>query len=568
MARLSKSHHFKIFEDTGIPTPPNEENDPFEDDEGEIKRPSLPRTPSKSTQLSTTRNPPSDADDDDDEEEDALPRDSPTSVSTFPESTSQQNDAGYTLPPASPQKFFTPQIIRPSFRRPESVRRMQMSSPRQSLLSHHRFLSSRTPRSDCGRESTRSRRRISYEELTTDDDEGGEEGEDDKARFPLVLLHVTILPVELPWSMESMHEILPVDVSDNLLLLRSKVSDSVSQRGILIPHPREEYEMLEERLLEALELKEERLTKCGHFLGRSSGYSAKDVVESDGDSALGSSSDSEDGEICSTCKHHIRCTAGKKQKWSVRVFAANGMMRAAAWAAAWEGMESVDVEILPWIDEVHWRRLDEKREEEERRMRSQEETANPTRTVEDDLLLLQQGPRATSDSGPGMNDGLITDHAPDATELDRNSVPSQSQQSPYLEDQTNSDLPPIYRASQVPLSVLLRNYAYLLAQDPRNVAIFVAGILAIFLAAQLLLSARNDAAIVSQAYESPDVQLAMIERSVEAPIGEQEDDEVISATVDTPSARARDLEASVPELDLDVGVDATAPKPSDLAGHG
>lgn len=119
MARLSKSHHFKIFQDSGIPTPPGDENDPFDD---AVKSPRASTTssnyeaPSKDDNDHTAYDPPSNANDD----AEFAPRDSLASVSTFPESTSQQyHDPSYASPPVSPQKFFTPQIIRPSFRRPD-----------------------------------------------------------------------------------------------------------------------------------------------------------------------------------------------------------------------------------------------------------------------------------------------------------------------------------------------------------------------------------------------------------------------------------------------------------------
>ena len=145
-----------------------------------------------------------------------------------------------------------------------------------------------------------------------------------------------------------MQEVLPQRTLDNLQLLRSKVTETVLQRGILIPHPREEYELLEERLLEALELRKERVTKCGHFRSRdsmSSTSSGESSVRSD-DSGVGSSIES-DGELCSTCQHHLktaRTVTGKGgSRWNIRVFAANGLMRASAWSAAWGEMERVDV---------------------------------------------------------------------------------------------------------------------------------------------------------------------------------------------------------------------------------
>src|SRR6201999_4293007 len=112
----------------------------------------------------------------------------------------------------------------------------------------------------------------------------------------------------------------------------------------------EEYEMLEERLLEALELRGARVTKCGHFRPRSSdGSSSLSSEEERGsDSGVGSSVDSSGEEVCATCGHCVKtATSDVDKTWTIKVFAANGLMRSSAWAAAWSEMERVDVEILP-----------------------------------------------------------------------------------------------------------------------------------------------------------------------------------------------------------------------------
>lgn len=278
----------------------------------------------------------------------------------------------------------------------------------------------------------------------------------EKKEYPLVLLHVSLLPVELRWSMEAMQEVLPQSTLDNLQRLRSKVSETILQRGILIPHPREEYELLEERLLEALELRKERVTKCGHFRARDSTSSASSEEGSlNSDSGVGSSVES-DGDLCMTCKHHlktVRPIAGfGGSRWNIRVFAANGLMRASAWTAAWSEMERVDVEILPWIEEDLRRQLDAKMEQE--------------------------------DVDKSLDVGLPETWCNPVLDPEQAAFPpattTESRQAVECES-PDSALPQVYRAKDVPLSLLLRNYIFLLAKDRRNIAIFALAILAMWL---------------------------------------------------------------------------------------
>ena len=193
---------------------------------------------------------------------------------------------------------------------------------------------------------------------------------------PVVLLHVTLLPIRLHYSLDLMTAVLPPYIMDNYHLLKEKISRTVLARGILLPHPKEEYELLEERLLEGLELTIPRVTKCGHFHPPS--FSSSDTEkykESDDEMKLGDMLDQEgstdgsvqqryvaEGEIkedetddllCATCGRQFldgrNGTGRGPRKWEVRVYAANGLMRAGAWAAAWQEMERVDVEVEPWI---------------------------------------------------------------------------------------------------------------------------------------------------------------------------------------------------------------------------
>lgn len=395
------------------------------------------------------------------------------SISSLPESA-------YEMDPANEKgvmhKPYTPMMIRPSFRRPESVRRMQMSSPtpserslRRSLLSSQRV---RTPNS--GKSSVKgSPRRPKW---------AHEKEEEEKKEYPLVLLHMTLLPIELRWSKETMEELLSGDTLESLQLLQSRLSSTILQRGILIPHPKDEYELLEERLLEALELKPERVTKCGHFRARESSSSA-----SSEDSGVGSSvEDVDDGTSCRTCHRHLSAVStavGGGRKWSIKVFAANGLMRASAWTAAWSEMESVDIEIMPWIDEDVRKSLDARtlKEEVEENARQEEEMRRIATTAEEQFRVesvreaKMWDEQACRDGREQQEDfNKPTDHKMSISK--ENTV----EEDLHPVSRKADDLPPVYPHKDIPLSLLLRNYIFLLAQDKRNVLIFGLTLLTLF----------------------------------------------------------------------------------------
>lgn len=395
------------------------------------------------------------------------------SISSLPESA-------YEMDPANEKgvmhKPYTPMMIRPSFRRPESVRRMQMSSPtpserslRRSLLSSQRV---RTPNS--GKSSVKgSPRRPKW---------AHEKEEEEKKEYPLVLLHMTLLPIELRWSKETMEELLSGDTLESLQLLQSRLSSTILQRGILIPHPKDEYELLEERLLEALELKTERVTKCGHFRARESTSSA-----SSEDSGVGSSmEDVDNGTSCRTCHRHLSAVStavGGGRKWSIKVFAANGLMRASAWTAAWSEMESVDIEIMPWIDEDVRKSLDARtlKEEVEENARQEEEMRRIATTAEEQFRVesvreAKAWDEQTCRDGREQQEDFKkpTDHKMSISK--ENTV----EEDLHPVSRKADDLPPVYPRKDIPLSLLLRNYIFLLAQDKRNVLIFGLTLLTLF----------------------------------------------------------------------------------------
>ena len=182
-----------------------------------------------------------------------------------------------------------------------------------------------------------------------------------KKEFPLVLLHCTLLPpavaVRGPLVSDDILEaVLPEEYRKRWRTLQDKVTGNteVKQRGVLIPHPREDYDELEERLLETLELERPRIRR-GHYLGSKrssdSGFESSSQDGTDEPSAPDETKEGEPGERCADCGKAVSCQVEQERRWKVKVFAANGLMRSGAWAAAWEEMEKVDVEVGVWMPE-------------------------------------------------------------------------------------------------------------------------------------------------------------------------------------------------------------------------
>ncbi|CZT19002.1 uncharacterized protein RCC_04847 [Ramularia collo-cygni] len=395
------------------------------------------------------------------------------SISSLPESSMFDTDYDESMMPAMHHPY-TPPSNRPTFRRPESVRRPQpmgsptpyeRSSPRRSALRVRSKIG--TPRSV--KQSPRSRVHRQQEGVEMEEKE-----------YPLVLLHVTLLPIELRWSAESMLEVLPSSVIENLQLLRSKVSETILHRGILIPHPREEYELLEDRLLEALELREEKVTKCGHFRAISTSTDEGSVESTD--SGVAFRLEDEDLNQCATCNGPIKSANAaidrSGRKWSIKVFAANGLMRAPSWTAAWSEMERVDVEILPWISESLRKKLDAlaEREEGDDRRRREEEEAHIREVVEEQVRIAHEERKRA-------------DEEERARYIQHNTASLESPPGAVQRTLANdSDLPKVFRTADIPLSMLLKNYLFLLAQDKRNVAMFVLALVAVWMSLRAAVS--------------------------------------------------------------------------------
>ena len=362
---------------------------------------------------------------------------------------------------------FTPQKSRSRFRNPSFVRAIQMDTtpPHLATPSSQQRQRSYTPSHHSTPRSTRSHRSVmnSPSKLSPT--------KKVKKEYPLVLLHVTLLPMPLSYSPEILETVLPPSILANWKLLQEKATDTVLERGVLIPHPREDYDLLEERLLESLELKMPRILKCGHFH-----LSPEEEADVESESDSEAETDAEDADVCLDCGRRIRDgrfgSAGTGSKrWDIKLFASNGLMRAGAWIAAWREMERVDVEILPWMEEDMKRELELRREEDERARAEQAHAEREEGVASlDDARLREIYGHDAQAFVDGLGDQMPATVS--TTQQASRQVPTESK-------------------SEVPLWDLLRDYMYHAAQDRRNLAIFFLSILVLFLSMGSFTSSRR-----------------------------------------------------------------------------
>ncbi|KAG5288845.1 hypothetical protein I7I50_01349 [Histoplasma capsulatum G186AR] len=325
-------------------------------------------------------------------------------------------------------------------------------------------------------------------------------GEPVQKEYPLVLLHCTLLPpsLSLPHglgrpSAQLLEEILPEKYWARWKLLEDKIVNSgvLRDRGLLISHPQEMYDLLEERLLESLELVRPRLG-YGHFLGREDEDSADD---DDGDKKpdakedCGDFSDGCEGEQCADCGARVlRHLEGEKRKWEIKVYAANGLMRAGAWAAAWREMEKVDVEVglaLP----VEIKRELERRITEEGKMKIEQER----RLLEEEQRrreIYGEPPPPTQEAIDGLEDDMVP---PFQSDFDRSSPPPTLELpgprptvlsvSTYKHGHEHKIIPA--KSNEIDLQTLCANYIRVLASDRRNVALAFLSVLVLYLSITL-----------------------------------------------------------------------------------
>ncbi|KAF3925134.1 hypothetical protein ABW20_dc0100922 [Dactylellina cionopaga] len=162
---------------------------------------------------------------------------------------------------------------------------------------------------------------------------------------PLVLLHVTLLPLPIQGPASSV-------LANHL---RRMISPTIVARGLLLPHPNDDYDALLEMVAENLGLDQETPPP----FRKAATYAADDCA-SHSEGSYMSSSEEDVEAFCPSCSRrrlkpefarHDRPRRHRRpfnhtEKWyTINVFASNGLMRAGAWSRSWEEMERVDVEV-------------------------------------------------------------------------------------------------------------------------------------------------------------------------------------------------------------------------------
>ncbi|KAI9701101.1 MAG: hypothetical protein M1836_001770 [Candelina mexicana] len=435
--------------------------------------------------------------------EDDGPHSSPTTshhsedeISELPDDSRQNSQAPEQRPsPYTPVKQSSP------FRNPSSVRAMHFDTTPPFRHSsyfnspHSNSYKAPTPSRNGTPRSNRSQSVLKSKLSPTK-----------KREHVLVLLHATVLPVPLPYSQASMEAVLPPHIIENYKLLKDKISDTVLVRGILIAHPREDYELLEERLLESLELKLPRILKCGHF------HLDEDSAPSNAEDEDGYNSEDDDLDICEDCGRRIRDgkhgSGSGSRRWDIKVFASNGLMRGGAWEAAWREMEKIDVEIGPWLPEDMKKELDTIREQElleDRRAREAAMEAERIARQEQERKILNETLRPSPSHRtvtPRRRESHRTDSSSRLREIYGNAyLPSEEPKRPaILRQKVYSEIKtPSYRKprDEIPLITLIKNYLFLVAQDKKNIAIALLVLAVAFLSSGVSLTKSNPSTQVS-----------------------------------------------------------------------
>ena len=313
-----------------------------------------------------------------------------------------------------------------------------------------------------------------------------------KKEYPLILLHCTILPptLSLPVGFgipdqRILKEVLPPLYWRRWKLLEDKIGFGVVRdRGVLISHPQDMYDLLEERLLESLELQRPRV-QGGHFTP----LEREDVNMSWEEEEAESATDDEQGHMCPDCGHkvvHLDKEDGNR-KWEVRVLAANGLMKAGAWAAAWKEMEKVDVEVGLWLPSDVRRELERRVLEEQSNFYDISRASSPMVMPEAAVHM----PFETSPlfdprnhhhhySSPTRDfvtqeqiDGLDSPAEQPSHSPEPESVPTQVPK----EQQQKGPKP-----TDIDLTTLVKNYICILASDKRNITIILLSIVVVVFA--------------------------------------------------------------------------------------
>ncbi|KAL4799112.1 hypothetical protein BDV19DRAFT_326328 [Aspergillus venezuelensis] len=413
----------------------------------------------------------------------SLPDSTLANIPDVPKSSSTNDSQDYTLQQfdhPSPRAVHTLRQRDTSFRRPSSVRAMQMHTEDEGddyfhLTPPRHRGSGRT--SDISIRSAGSSpfKRSPYYSPTG---AAAKPKVKKEKEYPLVLLHCTLLSPSLPVSglirhpdrQKILKEVLPPVYWKRWKLLEDKIGSGVLRyRGVLISHPEDLYDLLEERLLESLELQHPRLDH-GHFVGRDESDSETEH------SARDESSTEDDEDECPDCGGRF-VRHNTTRKWEIKVFAANGLMRAGAWAAAWKEMEKVDIEVGLWLP-------NDVRASLERRLADDSSDKPESRLAVSLLQEPENIPVGTPVPALPLPSPSIAEPQPQGQFIQ----PQERSPSPFVPEVTppqsdnkgNTHAPK--PSEEIDLQTLLVNYIRVLASDPRNIAIVFLSILVAYVA--------------------------------------------------------------------------------------
>ena len=181
------------------------------------------------------------------------------------------------------------------------------------------------------------------------------------------------------------------------------------------------------------------------------------------------------------------------RRFDIKIYAANGLMRAGAWGAAWREMERVDVEIDVWMPKTVRRELDQEMEREEEEHRN--------RMVQEESLLQRADAAIEALSKANVEVVAARDKAEQARmnaeeqtvqlqkEMDKLTASSQSGLVSIAESLQRKVLEPTESSSyvrssdqDVSFAILLRKAFVIASRDPRNMAIATLSFLVLLLA--------------------------------------------------------------------------------------
>ncbi|PNS15174.1 hypothetical protein CAC42_8175 [Sphaceloma murrayae] len=292
-----------------------------------------------------------------------------------------------------------------------------------------------------------------------------------------------VLPLAAPLVDRQITQCLSPDTRQRLTMLRTKLTEEVARRGLLIKHPHDDYELLEERVLQALELEECRIGKDGHFLSPTKN-GINDEMDTEGEDRVDSGTELEDEVQCETCDRLIRGNPrGFKDagEWDIQIFAGNGRIQAGTWAVAWEDMETVDVLVTPWLSERERKTLEDTAEK-----RRHDQGAEVTASATSGRQALAEEKQMLAEERLSIVERVIMLEVELEALRESQHVSSTPPDDHRQRTDAFDDLPPAFRSEQIPVDVLLGNYVRLMAKDVRNILIFALLAVSVMLSIQVV----------------------------------------------------------------------------------